>query len=182
MIQWFLTTSIITKSLDMSAVRCAVCRDFIVTWRTHGSHRLCSKVAVYDAWVKVGICGWCFKSGEKSPMAVQSHATFRRENLTCTQASIDVWSAGLWCAQVAHYLLCTCVGMFGVMGCGVPYELYHFLSCLTFQHNNGRNQAPSAYWSYLYSYSFGGYGMRRGSPETNACACPPWVLHLVVVI
>ena len=129
--------SITTTSLDMSAVSCAVCRDVIVTWRTHGSHRLCSKGTVYDAWVKLGICGWCFKSGEKSPMAAQSHATFRRENLTCTQASIDVWYAGLWYAQAAHYLLCTCVGMFGVMDCGVYFELYHFPSCLTYQHNSG---------------------------------------------
>ena len=36
----FLIISIITTSLDMSAVSCAVCRDFIVTWRTHGSHHI----------------------------------------------------------------------------------------------------------------------------------------------
>ena len=30
------------------------------------------------------------------------------------------------------------------MGCGVHFELYHFLSCLTYQHNNG---------GYAFSYS-----------------------------
>ena len=83
----FLITGIITTSLDMSAVSCAVCRDFIVTWRTHRSHRLCSKATLLH---ELDICRYvgmyvCLKLRLESPVVVESRVTFIRHHPTCTQ-------------------------------------------------------------------------------------------------
>ena len=70
----------------------------------------------------------------------------------------------------------SCFGMFGVMGCGVSYELYHFPLCLTYQHNNGvyKTLSPSPVLGHDLCENFVNLTWHR--------ACPPWVVLYVVLI